>query len=303
MKTLTHSYSGKKYFTKFLVLSAFVVIFCVFGPFWLQDFLAILGILTFGILHGANDLKIISRKTSHSAQSDRIKSFVFYIGVVFLGILLFFYLPQFALLSFVLVSCYHFGEQHWSGRIKNIKLKPWLYFTYGALVFTLLFTLQYLPSAQVISQITSVELPPYFFWIGLLLSSSGVIILLVWEKINSTTILMEILLLLILALLFAYASLLFAFGFYFVLWHSIPSLNSQLKYLYGETKKKNLILYIKSALIYWLGALAGLFLFYYYIKVDEAYLLSIFFSFLAAITFPHAVVMGLMFHSDKADEE
>ncbi|MGB0316520.1 MAG: Brp/Blh family beta-carotene 15,15'-dioxygenase [Flavobacteriaceae bacterium] len=303
MKSLTHSFSGKKYFFKFLVLSAIAVIFCVFGPFWLQDAIAILGILTFGILHGANDLKIIARKTSQSDQSDRMKSFGLYIGVVFLGILLFFYLPRFALLSFVLVSCYHFGEQHWSGRIKNSKLKPWIYFIYGALVFNLLFTLQYLPSAQVISQITSVVLPPHFFWIGLLLTSSGFVILLGGEKINSITVLMEIILLVVLALLFAYASLLFAFGFYFVVWHSIPSLNSQLKYIYGTTQQNAFLRYIKSALIYWLGALGGLFLFYYFIEVEEAYLVSIFFSFLAAITFPHAVVMGLMFHSEGADED
>jgi len=56
-------------------------------------------------------------------------------------------------------------------------------------------------------------------------------------------------------------------------------------------------------MIYWVGALGGLFLFYYFIEVEEAYLLSIFFSFLAAITFPHAIVMGLMFQSEGADED
>ena len=301
MKLLTRSFTDKKYSLQFLILSVFAVFFCVFTPILVQDAVAIIGILTFGILHGANDLKIISQKTSHSAQSDRMKSFGLYVGVVFLGILLFFYLPRFALLIFVAVSCYHFGEQHWSERTQTTFLKPWIFSTYGILIFSMLFALQYHPSSEVITQITSVVVPHYFFWVGLILSLIGLVLLLVIEKVKKQTLLIELFLLIILGLLFWNASLLFAFGFYFVIWHSIPSLSSQLNYIYGDTKKSNLILYIKSAWLYWLGALSGLFLFFYYVEVEEAELLSLFFSFLAAITFPHAIVMGLMFHSNPTD--
>jgi hypothetical protein len=50
-------------------------------------------------------------------------------------------------------------------------------------------------------------------------------------------------------------------------------------------------------------ALIGLALFYFYIDVHQEQYLSIFFSFLAAITFPHAVVMNLMFHSKDSNED
>jgi Brp/Blh family beta-carotene 15,15'-monooxygenase len=115
------------------------------------------------------------------------------------------------------------------------------------------------------------------------------------------TFIFEFLLLGILALLFSKSTLLFGFGFYFVLWHSLPSLNSQLSYIYNNKTKRPFIQYIKSALVYWILALIGLSIFYFYLDVSETQYLSIFFSFLAAITFPHAVVMGLMFQSRESN--
>jgi len=73
-------------------------------------------------------------------------------------------------------------------------------------------------------------------------------------------------------------------------------------YIYEHNIKNPIIQYIRSALVYWILALIGLALFYFYVDVSQEQYLSIFFSFLAAITFPHAVVMGLMFQSKGANE-
>ena len=40
-------------------------------------------------------------------------------GLVFLGFVFFYLFPSIALLSFVLVSIYHFGEQHWEVKASN----------------------------------------------------------------------------------------------------------------------------------------------------------------------------------------
>ena len=48
------------------------------------------------------------------------------------------------------------------------------------------------------------------------------------------------------------------------------------------------------------GFFAGLFGFYVLQVVPQEQYLSIFFSFLAGITFPHVIVMGLMFNSNKS---
>ncbi len=303
MKTLTDSFTAPKYFLAFFGISLFSIIFSLFTPIWVQNLVAIVGILSFGILHGANDLKIIAKKTRQKEGATGFNFFVLYIGVVLLGIVLFFFIPKIALLSFVLVSCYHFGEQHWSGRSLDL-LNPFVfYFSYGAIVFFSLFTFQYEQSAEIILQISGVRLPFQFFWIGLVVSFLAFLLCLILSKKNLTHYLLELGLLVVLAFLFSNASLLFGFGLYFVLWHSIPSLNSQLKYIYKASTRNSLVQYLKAAALYWILALAGMLLFYYFVRVPEDQYLSIFFSLLAAITFPHAVVMGLMFHSKDSNEE
>ena len=303
MKTLTDSFTAPKYFLAFFGISLFSIIFSLFTPIWVQNLVAIVGILSFGILHGANDLKIIAKKTRQKEGATGFKFFVIYIGVVILGIVLFFFIPKIALLCFVLVSCYHFGEQHWSGRSLD-RLNPFMfYFSYGAIVFFSLFTFQYEQSAEIILQITGLTLALQFFWIGLVVSFLAFLLCLILSKKNLTHYLLELGLLVVLAFLFSNASLLFGFGLYFVLWHSIPSLNSQLKYIYKASTRNSLLQYLKAAALYWILALAGMLLFYYFVRVPEDQYLSIFFSLLAAITFPHAVVMSLMFHSKDSNEE
>ena len=301
LKLLTNSFTVPKYFPFFLGISLFSVIFCFFGSIWTQNLLALIGILSLGILHGANDLKIIAKKSSFQSKSYHFKFFVLYILVVLLGIVFFLYIPKIALLSFVLISCYHFGEQHWNGRF-NDKLNSFLfYFSYGSIVFSLLFTLQYASSSEIIFQISSVRIPYQFFLISLTISFFVFILFILKSKMKLYTFIFEFLLLGVLALLFSKSTLLFGFGLYFVLWHSLPSLNSQLSYIYNNKTKHPFIQYIKSALVYWILALIGLSVFYFYVDVSETQYLSIFFSFLAAITFPHAVVMGLMFQSRESN--
>ena len=303
LKLLTNSFTVSKYFFFFLGISIFSVIFCFFGSIWTQNLFALVGILSLGILHGANDLKIIAKKSSFQSKTYHYNFFVLYILVVLLGIVFFLYIPKIALLSFVLVSCYHFGEQHWNGRFDD-KLNSFpFYFSYGSTVFSLLFTLQYASSSEIIFQISLVMIPYQFFLISLIISFFVFILFILKSKMKLYTFIFEFLLLGVLALLFSKSTLLFGFGLYFVLWHSLPSLNSQLTYIYNNKTKRPFIEYIKSALIYWILALIGLSIFYFYVDVSETQYLSIFFSFLAAITFPHAVVMGLMFQSGKSNQD
>lgn len=302
MNFLTRSFSTQKYFFSFLGISLISVIFCFFGSIWVQNLIASVGILTFGILHGANDLKIIAKKSSFQSTSYRFKFFVLYIIIVLLGIALFFYIPKIALFSFVLVSCYHFGEQHWSGRFDDKLDSLVFYFSYGAIIFFLLFSIQYTSSSEIIFQITSIQIPKDFFWICLGISFLVFFTFIIRSNKKLNFFVFEFILLGALALLFSQATLLFGFGLYFVLWHSIPSLNSQIDYIYEHNIKNPIIQYIRSALVYWILALIGLALFYFYVDVSQEQYLSIFFSFLAAITFPHAVVMGLMFQSKGANE-
>ena len=50
--------------------------------------------------------------------------------------------------------------------------------------------------------------------------------------------------------------------------------------------------YFKKALLYWLLSIIVLLITYYFFRDSQSKLLSIFFSFLAAITFPHTFVVS-----------
>jgi len=104
----------------------------------------------------------------------------------------------------------------------------------------------------------------------------------------------EILALALLTVLFATTSLLFSFAVYFVFWHSIPSIQDQLMYLDGEINLKTIKGYIRSSLVYWLLSLIGLTAAYFFFDVNASYFIPLFFTFLAAITFPHTVVIGML---------
>ncbi len=291
-----------KYFKISFGITLFAALFSIFLPISIQNILAGLGILTVGILHGANDLKILTALKS-STKFKKRDYFLIYIGVVLLGIAVFYFFPSAGLLTFVGVSCYHFGEQHWEGKL-NPALHPFPFFTlYGALLFFLLFTFQYEDTLAVVSQISSVTLSFSFFWMTL-----GLLCLLFFLTLfryvkSFSKIFMELGLLIVLSILFANASLLFGFAFYFVVWHSIPSLQEQISYLYPSSSSFPLYQYFKSAALYWIMALLGLLFAYYYIGVTEKNFLALFFSFLAAITFPHVVVIGRMFRRKKEHED
>ena len=65
-----------------------------------------------------------------------------YVLLISFGAALFFIVPWLALLLFIMVSGYHFGEQHWEDlKINNSNLVIVLFqFCYGLLILVLLFT-------------------------------------------------------------------------------------------------------------------------------------------------------------------
>ena len=91
-------------------------------------------------------------------------------------------------------------------------------------------------------------------------------------------------------IIFKVSTLIWGFTIYFIIWHSIPSIINQTKFLYGTFNYINFIKYIKAALFYWAISLVGL-LFFYLLFQNIKLFNTLFFSFLAAITFPHVLVI------------
>ena len=101
----------------------------------------------------------------------------------------------------------------------------------------------------------------------------------------------QLVLLVLLSILFYLSDLMLSFAVYFVFWHSIPSIVEQTNYIFGQNNYKSFIKYFKKAFIYWVVSMIGLIVFFYFLKDNQSLLISVFFSFLAAITLPHTLVI------------
>ena len=289
-----------------------IAIVASFFGLWMDSFLStelqILSgfflIFTFGILHGANDLLLIKNINTVEHSSSGLKILGYYVVVVLIGILLFYIIPQIALLLFIIVSAYHFGEQQWQNLQHNFP--KWLVivfqFIYGLVILLLLFNFHSSEVQHIISNIANISIPPIYFTV--LLQVSGIICIglsayLYWklEKIRKK-ILLEFFYLVLFAILFKSSSLIWGFAIYFVLWHSIPSIIDQINFLNGSFSMKYFAAYCKAAGIYWFISIVGITVIYYLCKGEQLFN-ALFFSFLAAITFPHAAVITEMFRGNK----
>ena len=265
-----------------------------------QIIVGFLLILSFGILHGANDLVVLKKINASKRHISFLKLILSYIIVVILSAFLFVIIPWLALLLFILVSSYHFGEQHWQ-ELKDYTLKwikPIFQFNYGIFILLLLFVFHTKQVEQIVFSITNSNVAFINFNYLLLFFGISLIIFFIYYYYKSIPfqkkIIEELLYLLVFTILFKVGSLIWGFALYFIFWHSIPSLHDQVRFLYGNYSFENFKLYFKSAYIYWLISLTGIIILYLLLK-NETIFDALFFSFLAAITFPHAWVILKMF--------
>jgi beta-carotene 15,15'-dioxygenase len=291
--------------TNFSIVASFLGLWInsFFGE-TVQIFIGFLLIFSFGILHGANDLLLINKIQTTSSTISFYKILLYYIIVVGFGIFLFYFLPGLALLLFIIVSGYHFGEQHWQGdHTFNQKKITFLFqLSYGLLILNLLFIFHIAEVQKIISEISGVSIPSYSIVVFFYTSLGSFLILSLYKYFKSSKfkkrIFQELLFLFVFAIIFKTSSLIWGFAIYFILWHSIPSMFDQITFLYKSVSIENFIKYFKSAFVYWIVSLFGISILYLIFRKDY-FFNSLFFSFLAAITFPHVWVIVNMFKTKK----
>jgi len=279
-------------FKLILISSIFCVILSFFLSEFAQNLLIFSGILSFGIIHGANDILLLKKNTKNNDDSS-LSLLIKYLALVISFGIFFYFIPFYALIFFVLFSSYHFGEHQWTMFDNNgLKKLSFFYFSYGLFLFSLLFWIHSSQLSIVIEDITKFQIQLFFYDYLLIISF---VLMFFSGFINFKYILnqlfIQLILIILLSFIFYSTKLIYAFGIYFVFWHSIPSILEQSRYIYGKSDFKSIISYLKNAFVYWLISLIGLFIIYFLMKDFQNLLISIFFSFLAAITFPHAVII------------
>ena len=287
---------------RIVVTTFFIILSCLLSVNY-QDMVGFSLILSVGLIHGANDLLIIKRNTSSDTNFSQFKSFIKYFGIVLAGLIFFYFFPSFALISFILVSIYHFGEQHIEAIPLDKNLKNSRRYisiiSHGILLFTIIFMNNTKVVVDVFSSFNIVFLNYNFLIIILIITSILYASILIIKKDLQPFLISEILFFGLFYFLSITSSLILCFSVYFIFFHSILSIKDQVKYIYGSNNSKSLKRYIKNSLPYFILALIFLILFYIYTDIDNNDLLPIIFTFLAAITFPHVLVIEKMYRTMK----
>ncbi|WP_461587663.1 Brp/Blh family beta-carotene 15,15'-dioxygenase [Winogradskyella sp.] len=261
-----------------------------------QEYLSYFLILTVGVIHGSNDLALL--KHIKADKKWLKKPLLFYNGLIYVCILIFFFNPILAFTVFMLASCYHFGEQHFHNKmISSNVLSRLLYFSYGSMIFSLLFYFNKEEVSTVVLQFLDFDFSFTIFNYLVVFSLVLTVLLYVLSLNNlreTSRHLHEILLILIFALLFKYVSLLWGFTIYFIFWHSIPSIRDQIKIMFGDVNRMNYYQYFKSSFLYWILSLVITVILYFYCITYSINLNTILFTFLTSIIVSHVIVMSFV---------
>ena len=286
-----------------------IVVFLIFIglsyllPVIYQDILGFILILSIGVIHGANDLLIIKKYTRKSSLKSQISYFLYYLGLVFLGFVFFYLFPSIALLSFVLVSIYHFGEQHWvantsNGKFINVK-RVYPIILHGLIFFVIVFMNNINIVNDVLLDFNTISLNYIYLRIFLIVLFLIYMFLLLSSKSMRGYFADELVFFILLFILTLNSSLIFGFSIYFIFFHSVLSIKDQVKYIYGDDNLEYIKKYLISALPYFILAILFLIGSYLIIDFESLDILPIMFTFLAAITFPHVIVIEKMYSSMK----
>ena len=281
-------------FLRIKIIATSLVISSYFMPLIdIKNVIAILMILTIGVLHGACDITLINKKTNNISNSKKIIFIIFYLFIAFFAFLFVYNLPVIGFIGFLLISSYHFGEQHLHETVSDSKFRFLHFLTYGLLIFMLMIYNNKSFVVNVLNEILEININNLPF--DIFLFSSFFLTFLLWSidyKKLKSSIIKEILYLLLLFLLFYTSNLIVSFAVYFVLWHSIPSILDQIDFLYNEISTKSILLYLKNSGSYWIVSILGLlFLFYYQNLIGEDFY-KIIYSFSAAVTIPHIFLIN-----------
>lgn len=262
-----------------------------------EDYMAYFMILTVGLLHGSNDIELLFK----NLELKRSKSYlilILYILMVLITAFFFINIPSVMLIVFILFSAYHFGEQHFTRKINiHSPLREFFFLTYGLTLFFMLFATNSDDSIRIMEQIGFSGMTELHYFVGLYISLGATLIvgsILRLEKVLDTNILHEIFLMFLFYLIFRLATLMWAFAIYFVIWHAYPSILDQMTYLKGRVNEKGFLQYLKSSVLYWMISVSGILILFLLTSRNTEMFNALFFTLIAAISFPHIFVMRKM---------
>jgi len=99
--------------SKTLLITLVCTILGFFVPKTILNVIAVLNVLTIGIIHGANDLYLVTKNLKKTKKITFTLTFFLYVAFILFMVFALYHNPIIALIFFVLISSFHFGEQQW----------------------------------------------------------------------------------------------------------------------------------------------------------------------------------------------
>jgi beta-carotene 15,15'-dioxygenase len=264
-------------------------------------------VLIVGVPHGALDFLVDEQnETIQNNQFSILKFVGVYLTRLF-AFALFWFLPWLAFSLFIVFSIFHFGETDMSAIVKPNKHAVLLYFSYGALILSILL-LSHLAEIQDSLPAVSLFLKEHSLYAFLInktpyiisfFSILFLIIFFVQQKNGNIKQLSfyDIVQFAGLLFLLVYLPLMLAFTFYFALWHSILSVRNIFAYFKNFNSSKKFTLICSKSLLFSLLALGSIIGLYFIMQfyVPNFNMLFALLVVLSVLTLPHLTVMHGMY--------
>lgn len=268
--------------------------------------LALTLILLVGLPHGATDHLLFRQLVREQGKRVSMGHFyLLYVGLVLLYGVLWMLLPWPALILFLLVSVYHFGQSNWN----YLAPRAWgMALCWGAFVLFVPVIWHFEESREILETMLRREVPQISQGlkratvIGLVLLNQGLIILKsVRKEIRIWSGILESVNLWILLGMFLSLPLLLGFSIYFAGWHALSSSMDQIAFFRRQRKDYAGRNYILAAAPYTLMALLGLGMLYIVWSQTAPGTLQpgLLFMFIAAVTLPHILLIDQVYGQEQ----
>jgi Brp/Blh family beta-carotene 15,15'-monooxygenase len=284
-----------------LIIAFFGIVFYFF-PLFLDQYFQIISlflILFIGVPHGAADHIIFERSGNSFFGAKKIWSFVLIYLLLGAAFLFMWAISPFkAMILFILISVFHFGQEHFEELEPSLDITKWTYFCWGSLVLMIPLVWNAETTALYFKEISGVELTPISMEIRIVILSiiyvlNVVTVFLIYKKgmIDLSRLKSELLQGVLLMFIFLVAPLVLGFAIYFVFWHSLNAMRDQYHFLENDSKTYSLYQYIKD--IAPLSLVSIVFVLtcgYLLMQYSHQSLFSYIFILIALITLPHILL-------------
>lgn len=274
----------------------------------LQFIVFLIGIIFLGIPHGAADLLVANKSAESGKQKfSALHFFIFYISRLILFAFLIYFFPAAGIVLFLLFAAYHFGETDLHFFNTRSGIGKLLVCSYGLVILSVILV-NNMDEVQLLFRQSgfAIERFPLLNWvtqhqylvlsISLFFFFSTIFLYFLLSKDNVTITEHFLLQFAILVFLLFNLPLLIGFTFYFIVWHSVLSLQNIINYLKaGDTCSNRTV--VKQVVFYSALALTGLLIagsLGFMFVSTQAIIIYIFMG-LAVLTAPHMQIMHDMY--------